>query len=270
MSMDRRKFLALLLGTGATALAAGSLQRILSNSSPVASRIEEVVGNATTSGNTTTITAPSTSHISAIKKFPTKPPANATSTTATNSTTPVINPSELTPLDEWYIVQIGPTQYLNINNYVLTVDGLVENPLQLTYSDLLKMPSKTILDTIQCVSDSYFLKATVEWTGVPLKYILNEAGVKEGAVKVISYAADGYTSDLPLWKAMEDDTLVAYMADEQPLLHSHGYPVRLVVPRWWGYKYTKWLIKLTVTNENYLGYWESDGYPDIARKSNGA
>lgn len=286
----RRKFLALLLTAGAATLITNSLPQILNNENAVKNN-EELINNLTTSSqviqNTTgtvQIQVPPESHISAIKKFPIKSITNNTvinaTTVATNSTsvsnvsesnsTQLINPAELTPLNDWYIVQIGVTPYLSSNDYVLTVDGLVENPLKLTYNDLLSMPSKTILDTIQCVSDSYFLKATVEWTGVPLKYILNEAGVQQGAIKVVSYGADGYTSDLPLWKAMEDDTLVAYMVDGQPLPHTHGYPVRLVVPRWWGYKYVKWLVKLTVTNENYLGYWESRGYPDVARKSSGA
>ncbi|WP_367834425.1 molybdopterin-dependent oxidoreductase [Vulcanisaeta sp. JCM 16159] len=170
-------------------------------------------------------------------------------------------------MDDWYIVQIGPTPQVNIGSYMLVIDGLVNNPLNLTYSELTSMPTTTIIDTLQCVSVPYFLKAVVKWTGVPLKYVLNAAGVQSGATKVILYGADGYTSDLPLWKAMEDDTLIAFMADGQPLLTTHGYPVRLVVPRWWGYKYVKWLVKITVTNENYLGYWESRGYPDVARKN---
>ncbi|WP_250634611.1 molybdopterin-dependent oxidoreductase [Pyrobaculum ferrireducens] len=50
---------------------------------------------------------------------------------------------------------------------------------------------------------------------------------------------------------------------------AHGYPVRLLVPRWWGYKSVKWLVRLTVTDKNYLGYWESLGYPDVAKIEGG-
>jgi len=173
----------------------------------------------------------------------------------------------LTPFSAWYVVQYSKyTPTLSRSNYILTVDGQVENPLQLTYEDLMNMPSISVKDTIQCVSNSYFLQANVEWTGVPLKYILNEAGVKPNAIKVVTFGADGYTADLPLYKAMEDDTVVAYMVDGKPLPELHGYPVRMVVPRWWGYCYTKWLVRIHVTDENYLGYWESRGYPDVARK----
>lgn len=136
----------------------------------------------------------------------------------------------------------------------------------MTYQDLANMPSVSVKDTIQCVSDPYFLQATVEWTGVPLKYVLNKAGVSPNAVKVVTFGSDGYTADLPLYKAMEDNTLIAYMVDGRPLPVVHGYPVRLVVPGWWGYTYTKWLVRIHVTDKDYLGYWESRGYPDVAKK----
>lgn len=176
------------------------------------------------------------------------------------------NANGLTPFASWYVVQIGKTPTLSLKNYVLTVDGDVENPLKLTYDQLVSMPSVTIKDTIQCVSDPDFLRANVEWTGVPLKYILNLAKPNQNAIKVLTFGAEGYTADLPMWKAMEDDTLVAYMVDGQPLPLVHGYPVRMVVPRWWGYTYTKWLVRIHVTSKNVLGYWESLGYPDVARK----
>ncbi|ADY00523.1 oxidoreductase molybdopterin binding protein [Vulcanisaeta moutnovskia 768-28] len=283
---SRRRFLTMLLTAGAAAMLASMIPNAITNNgqgiesttannSAISSVINEPRANQLiTNGSTVNITVPTVSHISAIKTFPTNKTqqvnvdavAVSNATNNTGSTSNVTNVS-LTPLDDWYIVQIGPTPQVNIGNYMLVVDGLVNNPLNLTYSELTSMPTTTIIDTLQCVSDPYFLKAMVKWIGVPLKYVLNAAGVQSGATKVILYGADGYTSDLPLWKAMEDDTLIAFMADGQPLLATHGYPVRLVVPRWWGYKYVKWLVKITVTNENYLGYWESRGYPDVARKN---
>lgn len=280
----RRRFLTMLLTAGAAAMLASMLPNVITNNGKNTESTfvnnsavnESRLNQSITNESAVNITVPTTSHISAIKTFP---PTNRTqqvnvssvsvgnAVNNTGSTSNVTNVS-LTPLDDWYIVQIGPTPQVNVGSYTLVIDGLVNNPLSLTYPELTSMPTKTILDTIQCVSDPYFLRAVVEWTGVPLKYVLNLAGIQSGATKVILYGgADGYTSDLPLWKAMEDDTLIAFMADGQPLLRTHGYPVRLVVPRWWGYKYVKWLVKITVTNENYLGYWESRGYPDVARKN---
>ncbi len=273
----RRRFLTMLLTAGAAAMLASMLPNVITNNGKNTESTfvnnsavnESRLNQSITNESAVNITVPTTSHISAIKTFPTNrtQQVNVSSVSVgnavnnTGSTSNVTNVS-LTPLDDWYIVQIGPTPQVNVGSYTLVIDGLVNNPLSLTYPELTSMPTKTILDTIQCVSDPYFLRAVVEWTGVPLKYVLNLAGIQSGATKVILYGgADGYTSDLPLWKAMEDDTLIAFMADGQPLLRTHGYPVRLVVPRWWGYKYVKWLVKITVTNENYLGYWESRGLP---------
>ncbi|ADN51248.1 molybdopterin-dependent oxidoreductase [Vulcanisaeta distributa] len=282
----RRRFLTMLLTAGAAAMLASMLPNVITNNgkntestfannSVTSSAVNESrLNQSITNESAVNITVPTTSHISAIKTFPTNrtQQVNVSSVSVgnavnnTGSTSNVTNVS-LTPLDDWYIVQIGPTPQVNVGSYTLVIDGLVNNPLSLTYPELTSMPTKTILDTIQCVSDPYFLRAVVEWTGVPLKYVLNLAGIQSSATKVILYGADEYTSDLPLWKAMEDDTLIAFMANGQPLLRTHGYPVRLVVPRWWGYKYVKWLVKITVTNENYLGYWESRGYPDVAKKN---
>lgn len=174
--------------------------------------------------------------------------------------------SALTPLNQWYVVQIGPTPTIDVSNYRLMIDGLVQNPLALSLSEIMSMASTSLPDTIQCVSDSFFLKANVLWRGVPLRNILEKAKPMSNASKIILFGADGYTSDLPMEKAMEDTTLVVYEADNELLLNQHGYPVRLAVPGWWGYKYVKWLTRISLTDENYLGYWESRGYPDVARK----
>jgi len=239
--IDRRKFIKLLLAAGGLAALGGY----------VSNQLTQV-----NSENAGTPQPPPNSHISAVRNY-----------TGINTTS--INTPNLTPVSSWYVVQIGQTPVIDVNQYALIVDGLVENPLKLTYEELTSLPSVDLVTKLQCVSDPYFLSATVKWTGVRLSTILNMAGVSKNAIKVITYGADGYTSDLPLWKAMEPDTLVAYMADGEPLLRRHGYPVRLVVPRWWGYKSVKWLVRLTLTDRNYLGYWESLGYPDIARKSDG-
>ncbi|BAB66034.1 molybdopterin-dependent oxidoreductase [Sulfurisphaera tokodaii] len=172
----------------------------------------------------------------------------------------------LTPFGSWYVVQIAGTPEISVNNYVLTVDGEVENPIRLTYQDLLKMPSIEVKDTIQCVSDPYFLRANVVWTGVPLKYIIDMVKPSPNVIKVIGYGAEGYTADLPISKAMEPNVIIAYMVDGKPLPQVHGYPVRLAVPGWWGYTYVKWLVRLYFTSKNILGYWESRGYPDYAKK----
>jgi len=172
----------------------------------------------------------------------------------------------LSPESNWYRVQIGPTPQVSASNFAIQIYGDVSNPFSLSYDELTSMPSVSVKDVIQCVSDPGYLRASVTWTGVPLKDILSSADPSPNAMKVVFLSADGYFTDLPLWKAMEPDTLLAYAADGNPLPQDHGFPVRAVVPRWWGYKYAKWITKIWITKQDYIGYWESLGYPDVARK----
>ncbi|BCS91836.1 molybdopterin-dependent oxidoreductase [Metallosphaera javensis (ex Sakai et al. 2022)] len=174
--------------------------------------------------------------------------------------------SALTPFGSWYVVQIAGTPEVLVNNYILTVDGEVKNPMTFTYEDLINLPSVEVKDTIQCVSDPFFLKANVVWTGIPLKEIIDMVKPSPDVIKVVGFGAEGYTADIPIYKAMEPDVIIAYMADGRPLPQVHGYPARLAVPGWWGYTYVKWLVRLYFTSKNVLGYWESEGYPDVAKK----
>lgn len=172
----------------------------------------------------------------------------------------------VTPISSWYDVQISSTPILDGETYELRVTGDVKNEVSLTLQQIKAMPRSTLRDTIQCVSDPFFLKAEVLWEGTQLSQVLGLAEPLPGVVKVLFRSADGYTADLPIWKANEQDTLLAYMADGQELPPEHGYPLRAVVPRWWGYTYSKWITEIQVTKENVLGYWENLGYPDVARK----
>lgn len=170
----------------------------------------------------------------------------------------------LTPIDEIYVVQIGGTPDINLDEWRLEITGEVENPLLLTYEDLIKMPATQVVETLECVSDPTFLRANIIWTGIKLSYLLQQAKVKPTAVKLIFYGADGYVSDLPL-KYLNDQMIVAYLLDGMKIPKVHGFPARVVIPGWWGYKHVKWVTKIEVSNDpNFLGYWESLGYPDIA------
>ncbi|ABP95271.1 MULTISPECIES: molybdopterin-dependent oxidoreductase [Metallosphaera] len=172
----------------------------------------------------------------------------------------------LTSFSSWYVVQYSNyTPSLSISSYVLTVDGEVQNPLQLTYQDILQMPYQEVQDTIQCVSLPSLLSANVVWRGVPMSYLIEKVNPSSSVIKILAYGADGYVADLPLEKAMKD-VLVVYAVDGQNLPVNHGFPVRLAVPGWWGYTYVKWLTRLHFTSRNVLGYWESLGYPDDAKK----
>ena len=151
----------------------------------------------------------------------------------------------------------GP-QYVDINNYVLNIDGLVDKKLSLTYDQVLnhKQYSKTV--TLNCVEG---WSAKILWEGVLLKDLLTEAGVKTGSNTVIFYAADGYSSSLPLDYIINNNILLAYKINGVTLPAKNGYPFQVVAEDKWGYKWVKWVTKIEVSNDpNYKGYWESTGY----------
>ncbi|MCX5418374.1 sulfite oxidase [Streptomyces sp. NBC_00078] len=167
----------------------------------------------------------------------------------------------------------------------LTVGGLVRRPLQLDLADLRAFPQATTRVTLECagngralltprpVSQPWLVEAvgTAEWTGVPLRLLLAEAGVGADAVDVVFTGADhgvergveqDYQRSLPVDVATgtEPEVLVAYAMNGGPLPPQHGHPVRLVVPGWYGMAHVKWLREVTVTDAPFTGFQQTVAY----------
>jgi hypothetical protein len=147
----------------------------------------------------------------------------------------------------------------------LTVTGLVENPLNLNGTEIVAMPKSTVNAAIICVDFPSNIVAQGTWTGVRLRTLLEEATPLANVLKVAFYAADGYSTDLPVETAMHDDILLAYEKDGIPL-----NDLRLVVPGKWGYKWISQLTRIELVDYNFLGFWESRGYSDEANVSAGS
>jgi hypothetical protein len=145
----------------------------------------------------------------------------------------------------------------------ITITGLVQNPLNLSLTEIRAMPSTTETATLYCVDQPTTPRAQGNWTGVKLSVLLENAGVLTTAVKVGFYAADGYTTDLTLERALKDDIILAYANNGAPLSET----LRLVVPGHWGYKWIAQVTKIELVNYNFLGIWESNGYSDEADTS---
>ncbi len=145
----------------------------------------------------------------------------------------------------------------------LAITGLVENPLNLTIDDIQAMPSATEYAVLYCVDAPGTPLQEGSWTGVSLSYLLQLANVSIGAVKVAFFAPDGYTADLTIPMAMQNNTLVAYQKDGVPLSS-----LQLVVPGNLGYKWITDPTQIKLVNYNFLGTTESEGYSDDATISN--
>ena len=146
------------------------------------------------------------------------------------------------------------------SEYRLEVSGLVHNPRVFTLADLKAMPRTELVQEFQCVTG--WTVSNVHWEGVRLSDILDNAGVKEGAVALSFESYDGADSEsLTLEQARLPDVIVAYRMLGAPVTTEHGGPVRLYVGPMFGYKSLKWLSAIRVVDRVIPGFWELNGYP---------
>jgi DMSO/TMAO reductase YedYZ molybdopterin-dependent catalytic subunit len=145
------------------------------------------------------------------------------------------------------------------DEYHLKVDGMVDQPLDLSYADLTSRPATKLTLDFQCVTG--WRVPDVHWTGVKLADLLDEAGVAPDATHLRLFSFDGvYTESLTLDQARRDDVIAAYEMIDGPVTREHGGPVRLYVGPMYGYKSLKWLERIEVTDHLVPGYWENLGY----------
>jgi DMSO/TMAO reductase YedYZ molybdopterin-dependent catalytic subunit len=169
---------------------------------------------------------------------------------------------EITPNHRHYVVDesiIDPD--VDPGSWKLRIDGLVGTPITLTYDQLLSLPAIEQYVTMQCISNVVGgnLVGTAKWTGVPLAALLKRAGGVPGrAVRVVFHAVGGYTDSLPVAKATDGATVVAYGMNGQTLPRAHGYPARIIAPGIYGMKSVKWLQRIEVVDYDYKGYWQRD------------
>jgi DMSO/TMAO reductase YedYZ molybdopterin-dependent catalytic subunit len=158
---------------------------------------------------------------------------------------------------------IKGTQYINQSSYHLAVTGLVSKPLQLTYNEVLNNHQKyQKVVNIYCVEG---WQASILWEGVLVKDLLQQAGANMSAASVIFYASDGYSTALPLDYIVKNNIVLANKMNNVTIPPERGFPFELVAESQYGYKWIKWITHIEVSdNNNYLGYWESRGYPNNA------
>jgi DMSO/TMAO reductase YedYZ molybdopterin-dependent catalytic subunit len=172
--------------------------------------------------------------------------------------------TKLTPIAEQRNNALAGTQYIDRNTYKLTVDGLVENPLTLTYAQLLVYPQESWLMDLNCVEGWNF---TAKWTGPELNSIFNDARVNPDAKIVIFYTADvpeGYSS-LDLSYIRDNKIIIALKLNDITLPQERGFPFQVVAKSKFGYKWAKWVTRIELSsNVNFRGYWESYGYNNNA------
>jgi DMSO/TMAO reductase YedYZ molybdopterin-dependent catalytic subunit len=161
----------------------------------------------------------------------------------------------------------GP-QYIDVENYTLTVSGLVNNELQLSYDGVVNAYQNfEKVVTLNCVEG---WSVTILWEGVLVNDLIQEAGVDPNANTVIFYAYDGYSTSVPLDYIVDNNILMAYKMNNVTLPPERGFPFQLVAESKWGYKWIKWITAIELSdNEDYKGFWESRGYSNDGNLNEG-
>ena len=170
---------------------------------------------------------------------------------------------KLTPISDQNNNALKGTQVIDRATYKLTVDGLVDKPLILTYADLQAYPQVAKLMDLDCVEGWNF---TAKWTGPELQAIFKNAGVKPEAKIAIFHTTDspGFTS-LDLSYIQEKNIILALKLNDITLPAQRGFPFQVVAESKFGYKWAKWVTRIELSSDtSFKGYWESYGYNNNA------
>jgi DMSO/TMAO reductase YedYZ molybdopterin-dependent catalytic subunit len=184
---------------------------------------------------------------------------------------------DVTPAGMHYLLIHFDVPETDEADWLLSVEGLVRKPLELSMAGLRSRPSLTMPVTMECagngrarlsprpISQPWITEAigTADWTGTPLRPILEEAGIEDDAVELVFRGADhgiqggveqDYERSLSLEDAMRDEVILAYAMNGEPLPPQHGFPLRLVVPGWYGMTSVKWLTAIEAVPEPFRGF----------------
>lgn len=161
---------------------------------------------------------------------------------------------------EFLIRSVEGTQRVDLKTCRLKIEGLVEKPFSLSFAEIQALPKKTQVGNFICV-EGWGLD-NPKWEGVHLKEIFSKVKISPRAKYVTFHATGGkYKDSLSLQEALESDTMLAYKLNDKNLPPENGFPLRLVIPRMYGYKGVKWVERIVFTEKEETGYWEKFGYP---------
>ena len=240
MGVDRRRFVGGAIGIGSVAVIAGGVGRLLQQRFEV------------------------NSERSALSLPPVDTPATVLPADAQlplDGLGPFVTPNA----DFYRIDTALVVPQVSKDSWRLKIGGMVDNPMELTFDDLLARPQVERYITLSCVSNPVGgdLVGNARWQGVLLRDVLEEAGVHAGATQIVSRSIDDWTAGTPTEIVMDGrDAMLAIAMNGEPLPARHGYPVRMVVPGLYGYvSATKWVTQIELTRwEDYDAYWVPRGW----------
>lgn len=190
---------------------------------------------------------------------------------------------DVTPVGLHYLLNHFDVPYVASMDWQIAVGGKVARPRVLTLPDILRLPQQTLRVTLECAGNGranispryqsmpWMLEAvgTAEWTGTPLRLVLEEAGLADDAIEVVFTGADrgfdrgsehAFARSLTRDIALSGDALLVHAMNGLPLAPQHGYPLRLVVPGWYGMASVKWLTRIDAVSEPFRGHQQVGTY----------
>jgi DMSO/TMAO reductase YedYZ molybdopterin-dependent catalytic subunit len=181
---------------------------------------------------------------------------------------PTQQPAQLiiTPTGELYTQSYSSTPRVEAADWRLTVDGLVDRPVTLSYPDLSGFTKVESVRTLECIGNPVggSLIGNPRWGGFLAQELWDRAGIQPQAIRAKFTSADDYQTSVDLRWITQPDVLLVYEINGEPLPAEHGYPLRILMPGLYGQKMPKWLTRIEFIDEVYTGYWESRGWSDEA------
>jgi DMSO/TMAO reductase YedYZ molybdopterin-dependent catalytic subunit len=176
------------------------------------------------------------------------------------------DPARLPPgqyfTEKWPVLHAGEIPDVDVATWTLRISGEVEQPLSLTYDELRALPATEVVTDIHCVTR--WSRFDAGFKGVHWRELAALCRPKPTANFAIAQAEHGFTANVPLAALEDENALVVYEADGEPLTAEHGAPVRLVVPSKYFWKSAKWLTGIELSSIDRPGFWERYGYHNEA------
>jgi DMSO/TMAO reductase YedYZ molybdopterin-dependent catalytic subunit len=167
-------------------------------------------------------------------------------------------PPGQSPTVKWPVLSVGPTPKVDVESWLLSVDGAVAEPYVLDWDELIAADQLDWSGDIHCVTR--WSKFGMRWRGVSARALIERARPRPDATHLMAHCYGGYTTNLPLADLLEHPALIAHQVDGAPLEPDHGGPARLLVPHFYLWKSAKWIRRLELLAHDELGFWERNGY----------
>ena len=164
--------------------------------------------------------------------------------------------------EKWPVLHAGGVPRVDLGSWRLRVTGEVEREVELTWDELNALPRSSTTQDIHCVTR--WSRFDTSFKGVHWRELAKLVQPKPSAHYILAHAEQGFTANLPLEALEDDDALVAWEADGEPLEPEHGWPLRLVVPSRYFWKSAKWLRGIELLSSDQPGFWERYGYHNEA------